>query len=355
MLTKLIIVGNGYDLARGLKTSYDDFFRWLDKNNDQSIITDTLINIKNKNFQGILEKDNVIVKNFWYTYMKLLKLHNQNWNDVEGILLSALEPISEEYNHMLILKKNSAKIKELLIDFEYNKKVFSLLISNVARKNKPFNIYDYLFSELKKFESDFKNYLDGPAILNKNKKCYGINFQNLLGDTPEKDISVLNFNYTYLVPNLPESQFRNIHGLTYKDLPSEIIFGIDNTEITPSDEIYRFTKAARIMMNSYDKKYSSILSHDIKEVAFVGHSLAKADYSYFQSIFDYLSIYDSAVTLVFYYTNYHASDATKMSEYQDAIQALIERYGETLDNKKHGDNLHTKLILENRLKMINIQ
>lgn len=43
-----------------------------------------------------------------------------------------------------------------------------------------------------------------------------------------------------------------------------------------------------------------------------------------------------------------------MQDYQHSIQILLDRYGETLDNKSHGDNLTAKLLLENRLNLIRI-
>lgn len=108
------------------------------------------------------------------------------------------------------------------------------------------------------------------------------------------------------------------------------------------------------MANGVGHSYSSILSHSIKDICFIGHSLNKADYSYFQSIFDYLSIYDSPVSLNFFYTTFHEKNASVMQDYQHSIQILLDRYGETLDNKSHGDNLTAKLLLENRLNLIRI-
>ena len=83
-------------------------------------------------------------------------------------------------------------------------------------------------------------------------------------------------------------------------------------------------------------------------IIFYGHSLSKADYSYFQSIFDYYDIYsNNNVSLIFYYSEGY--------EQTDAIYELINSYGKTLSNKDQGKNLIHKLLLENRLKIEQIQ
>jgi hypothetical protein len=105
------------------------------------------------------------------------------------------------------------------------------------------------------------------------------------------------------------------------------------------------------MLTGNQKLTTPVLTHDINTIAFVGHSLNKADYAYFQSIFDYLSIYDMPINLVFYHTSFHEKHPEEMIAYQHAIQLLMEEYGKTLDNKDHGDNLLAKLLLENRLSM----
>ena len=75
--------------------------------------------------------------------------------------------------------------------------------------------------------------------------------------------------------------------------------------------------------------------------------MSEADYSYFQSIFDYYNLYsNNNVSLLFYYSEGY--------EQTDAIYNLINEYGKTLSNKEQGKNLLHKLLLENRLKIIKI-
>lgn len=61
-MNRLVIIGNGFDLAHGLKTSYKDFIRWyLDDffnkliNNDCEF-SDILLDIKGDPFKGMIFK-----------------------------------------------------------------------------------------------------------------------------------------------------------------------------------------------------------------------------------------------------------------------------------------------------------
>ncbi|GAJ26009.1 hypothetical protein JCM15457_915 [Liquorilactobacillus sucicola DSM 21376 = JCM 15457] len=108
------------------------------------------------------------------------------------------------------------------------------------------------------------------------------------------------------------------------------------------------------MHNSLTENQSQafdFLDKGIKYIKFFGHSLAVADYAYFQSVFDYLNIYDSDVTLVFYYGNFHEENSEEMITYEHQIQKLLSIYGEKSLTGAHGKNLMTKLMLENRLQI----
>lgn len=82
-----------------------------------------------------------------------------------------------------------------------------------------------------------------------------------------------------------------------------------------------------------------------------GHSLASADYSYFQSIFDLVNLYSSHVRLLFFYGDY--SVMAREETYQRVLN-LLSAYGETMDNEDHGKNLIHKLILEGRLSIVRL-
>ncbi len=149
----------------------------------------------------------------------------------------------------------------------------------------------------------------------------------------------------------------NVHG----NLEEEIIVGIDASECISNPNVAPFTKTYRIMDTNTTKKLrldgrkiveQNKILQDFDVIKFFGHSLAKADYSFFQSIFDFVNLYSSSTELIFYYVLYgNKTDLEVRTETLDRVINLLTAYGETLDNKDHGKNLIHKLLLEGRLSI----
>lgn len=89
--------------------------------------------------------------------------------------------------------------------------------------------------------------------------------------------------------------YENIHGKLGKQ-NSNIIIGIDERDISEQQILYKFTKKYQLLEFG-DENYNDNLElpNNVKKVKFFGHSLAEADYSYFQSIFDFYDIYNTDV------------------------------------------------------------
>lgn len=83
-------------------------------------------------------------------------------------------------------------------------------------------------------------------------------------------------------------------------------------------------------------------------IKFYGHSLGTADYSYFQAIFDQIDLYGGNTTLYFLHAPSYPIDPETVSQ-------LINRYASGLIPESHGRNLLHKLLLEDRLKIAEIQ
>lgn len=324
--------------------------------------------------------------------ISLNEISNHNWNDqlnkkVEKIIEN--ENIEQPLESLIenIIKKLSYYIS---LSMDKNDQNF---IKNISVTNNIDNLisnyksifYSYLFIQLEKFEDNLNEYLQSlfqikePLTLKNNGisltthveeamkplRDYIQKFGDLISKlTKNNKYNLLSFNYTYysklvssthssiLGTTSPASRktcpndcviYKNIHG----NLNDHIIIGIDESGINERDPLYKFTKTNRIM--GLEDQEESCLSKSIKEIVFYGHSLAKADYSYFQSIFDYYHIYDSDVKLIFYYSDYCNNREKCKSETVNRVIELIKIYGNTLDNKDHGKNLLHKLKLENRL------
>lgn len=233
-----------------------------------------------------------------------------------------------------------------------------------------------LLNELNELEYDFEcfiryrvektnNYLDSANFLLErmlNPEADAITF------VEPRPYHLLSFNYTSIWSGTAKSiyspeKYLDVHG----KLPklnikfSNIIFGIDHEGIEASSLEYRFTKTYRTLQ-LYSRNFEGvgdnrdIYSPTIKKIKFYGHSLAEADYAYFQQIFDYYDLYNNQeLALIFYYSVYDNGIAEQIEQNQMlAISRLIEKYGQTMDNQNHGKNLLTRLIQTNRLKLIRI-
>ena len=170
---------------------------------------------------------------------------------------------------------------------------------------------------------------------------------------------ILSFNYTSLFDILGVESpcvYSNVHGkLCMKKCDadcktSNIIFGIDDSVIqskAENAELHIFSKTYRKMLHGGSPTNILPSKENPIEIKFYGHSLSEADYSYFQSIFDYYNLYgNDRVSLTFYYS--------KGFEQTDKIYQLVNTYGATLSNREQGKNLIHKLLLENRLKIFEI-
>lgn len=144
------------------------------------------------------------------------------------------------------------------------------------------------------------------------------------------------------------------------------IFGIDSTSLNNEADFRNiFTKSYQVALNTIGK--SSIeLPRNVNCISFYGHSLAKADYSYFESLFDMYNLYSSNLHLHFYCGLYDVKNSSNKEAViakkklqnnkihqglMTSIYKLINHYGASLA-KNHGDNLFHRLLLEGRIKII---
>lgn len=95
----------------------------------------------------------------------------------------------------------------------------------------------------------------------------------------------------------------------------------------------------------YESETAKLCDSNTRFIKIFGHSLSRADYSYFQSIFDTVNLYGGVTKLVFLYKKYpNKSDKTVdeqaiREDLYSRISHLLYEYGSTLDNKDHGKNL----------------
>ena len=278
---RLIILGNGFDLASTLKSTYKHFFsERIDEKAkeqlDEALICfksqmvgssyfgyDTIFKVKepderfdqarrtmqnlkgtsNHDIYGIIQRSNLT---FWdlIFYYSGGKEKDLQWQDVEQKMLEFF--CSKDENAKF---PNLRMIESLLRGSFYNVNAETLLCLHLAsflpdrEEYERENLLNYLYDELRTFEHYFVEYLSSIIDYSYEEKAAKL-LLKMTQATSLSEISdtIFSFNYTY--PFSDYIKIINVHGTVQED---NIIFGIDQDEIAPSLDIYRFTKTFRQM------------------------------------------------------------------------------------------------------------
>ncbi len=372
-MSELIIIGNGFDLYCGLKSCYSDFYaaRYTD-----SFIKD-IENIKGNT--GDFDTRNAEITLWDIVLVKCENVMEMSWKDVEDTIRNYLEYAIDDVQYTADLIKYYITLEEKFIPkknklvpkhirtFRINLAKFvanSIYIDEREWYEQNENyleinvILDVLFDELEKFEKIFRDYLyDTEEYKNKLSPYYAASKDLLktitnygLGYDGESKsnskINILSFNYTTPFKENPNILIRNVHG---KLDNSNIIFGIDHSYA--KKQFIRFTKTYRTLRHT-NTDVSSDFQKNLTAIKIFGHSLSRADYSYFESILDKIDIYNSDVKLYFFYDRYKSTESENIEidvTQNDAVISLLSDYADSMTNLNHKNNLIHKLILENRI------
>ena len=407
MAQELYILGNGFDLWQKLPTRYEDYFSQRESKGyscekiihafkGKHLISEDRIEIIKNNVLNLYNKNNnlEINKSLFYYYLLYKKdKEHKDWFEVEGEIESYVNEIKQILNNNSIFegenKKEIGKIKwlihkiyEIYLMFKPKSPKYQNHAQNIEDKFQTKDWYTFLVhliyeNELKNCQNEkekeyIKNYKNfAMRHLNLFEKDFGNyvkdvqykfvhSLDNILYN--DKSKKIINFNYTTVIKN-EINKFKNIQKYpTAENIRSikEVInihgdyknpiFGIDNQKIDESMNI--FTKTYRILSSDTIESFTLPSNELLETIYFFGHSLSEADYSYFQSMFDYYSIYDSKIRLIFLYSDH---DGKEKSRQENRVVKLINDYGKTLENKDKGKNLLHKLLLENRIKIYEIE
>lgn len=238
----LFIIGNGFDLAHGIKSSYWNFREWLGNNRSNLI--------------GMMD----------------IFFSNQRdvWSNIEQAL--------GEYNEKSIL--DYCRPDE---EFDYDHS----LSSSARVEDSPMTFFQPVLEE---FRDAFRDWVDSIEIRGV-KKLYRLN----------PDSRYLSFNYTDTLETeygITPNQVTHIHGSRLND--EEYIIGHNNNRNPSSvwdDDGLTFEQQAYeniiVWMNEFTKQYNrNIANHssffdslyDIKQIIVIGHSMSKVDWPYFREI-----------------------------------------------------------------------
>ncbi|MBL1411086.1 AbiH family protein [Sphingobacterium faecale] len=320
-MNRLILIGNGFDLAHGLETGYKDFILWYMSQcanrytANQCYFQDELIDLSpcrdeddyddiqesmyiHQYFETQIPRELRCVVTVRSRFFKelLINLSLKNWVDIENQYFDNLLDLGGKISTKSF---NLEEVKQLNSEFKFLKtKLEEYLISveqNHIHSVNP-NLLDILNSP---FElSDFDTVIDDPkALQSKLGKKFSLQERIL------HKAHVLNFNYTNTFEtyreNLKSKYFskidlNHIHGqLNNSDNP--IIFGFGDEhdkeymqfEEQRMNELFDHIKSYQYLRTPNYRNLIRFLNEDTYQVHVIGHSCGLSDRTMFKEVFDH--------------------------------------------------------------------
>jgi|TARA_R110002051_G_scaffold322762_1_gene414079 hypothetical protein len=400
-MNKLVLIGNGFDLAHGLPTSYkdflNDFWRNIEKNfkDHKDLI---FIDEMNSDFFGYKKTNNY--KDFIYNLDELCKEYKhrkfknneyrlfskptkflfkfeneffriintkdsiENWVDIENEYFLLLKKIAktpkldvtkseDEHNRE---KKN--KIKVLNIEFEQVKNLFrNYLKKNVIDKYffdkiinedaiNPFCNYFKLpdFSDFSSHSNDFPYKQDFDELwlnINKSKKE---------GKNYSRELLFLNFNYTSSLDYYKGSKNEEIREIKIHGNLDNMIFGYgDETdeeyqsiENINDNEYLKNFKSFQYSSNPNYNDVFSLLDSGKFYIYVMGHSCGLSDRVLLNNIFEHKNCRGIKV---FYHQKEDGSD-----NYLDIIQNISRHFNDKQSMRRKIVNKHFSIPLPQNVR-----
>lgn len=347
-MNKLIIIGNGFDLAHGLPTSYGSFLNWIWKNFDKCLDEDIfkclfniddrlfiptnynsykefyvkIVNERNPNYSiqssdygdksfRIIYNEEYLAFEFKNKLFELITVNNvEKWVDIEKIYYDVLISIVNRDNKYRAIKNvqqlnNELKeIKELLENYLYteveSKYNFKKDYSNFDVIT---DLFQYQFKDLLN-KTDHEYFLEFPPDLRK----YLTRFDNIFGSTSRTVYTniFLDFNYTSNIQNyinvlsrkykhkFGDSVHIQIHGKIYDD-KNPINFGFGDEmddhykilENTADNDYLQNIKSFMYFNNSNYRMLLDWVESEVYQIYIMGHSCGLSDRTLLNTLFEH--------------------------------------------------------------------
>lgn len=296
-MNRLVIIGNGFDLAHKMKTSYKDFILDFLKEGLQKLTEENpelklpLVNFK-ENITG-------------YIIAYSGKINEWGIEDLIKFTYSSNTPYQYSINikseFLSNLLKNIRDYNWVDIENEYYKQLCEYA------KEKEDDKIDKLNKDLKEIQGALVSYLSKEERRYRNEyTVYGKIFakqvtQNLntRKDVLPESILFLNFNYTstirYYIQKVQKivsnTKVINIHGEINKR-DNAVIFGYGDEEdvnfniLENNDRYLEFVKTYHYLRNSKYQELLAFLDSDDYEVMVIGHSCGLSDKTLLSEVFN---------------------------------------------------------------------
>lgn len=377
-MNRLIIVGNGFDLAHGLPTSYKDFiddywkgilgadhvdefvsfqnigklFKFDSVNNLEDLANNIMQNddkIKfsdaeiyrefGNNMSGKYPRAHIL--NYKNTFFRLINQKSiQNWVDIENEYYKELKKIVKAPSLELEAKKE--KVVVLHNEFEQVKKLLEEYLQEKIENKYDFTLYmenpilDILLPELS-FKFDKKRYL---KEFKYSDQLYVEEFLSEVLENYSLITHFLSFNYTKVVEQYYagfayEKQINYIHG-KLNDSINTVNFGFGDEmdedykmiENIDDNEYLRNFKSFQYLQNPNYKSLLDFVESDRKfQVYIMGHSCGLSDRTMLNTIFEHPNCMSIKVS-------YHETKDENGKVIKDNYTEIIQNISRHFNKKK---------------------
>lgn len=222
----ILILGNGFDLAHGLRTKYSDFLDYCQNQYYNNRLT--------------YMPTNVFFTNMWIRhFINMQNSIGENWIDIEQDIYKVILNMT----NLSIIKNNDCQ-QLFTINFRddsfnfYNIKNYlsepfgkGFLNTGYARcdehNNISYTVYfasrrgfiDYLYVQLREFAKIFQEYLDNEVLSKlQNPHKYQLSLKTIGVNKGDKNVHVLSFNYTDTCKRLYDQKFNNYCNINIKPI-----------------------------------------------------------------------------------------------------------------------------------------
>jgi hypothetical protein len=293
---KLVIIGNGFDLAHGFETSYHNFILWYLKGfiknynySDEILSREGCGDAKSQN-NGVREIESI--KDFQEKYIskELIKIKSNFFNQ--------LIRVHKEYNWVDIEREyylSIVDIYEKIIQNPSSRVVQVKLLSELNR------VFEFLREKLEEYLIDIQKG-DIQKLSPKFNGNFGYVFEKEFYESfrdNDKKILFLNFNYTntieaYINKKPVPHELIYIHG-RLNDSKNPIIFGFGDEidgyykkieELNINEFLNHFKSFGYFQTNNYQNLLSFIESESF-DVEILGHSCGLSDRVLLNTIFEH--------------------------------------------------------------------
>jgi hypothetical protein len=319
-MNRFVIIGNGFDLAHGLKTKYEHFvidlinkaindfnengvfgkFEYFDlfqltakpnhepfntfeklsellNNDDINISSSFTFNATRVNNTSSSKPYTLIIKSKLFEVL----LKQEKWTDIEKAYFDTLIEVYEFHRKEIV---NSLELKKLNKDFELIKKYLIKYLQDQESKSFSNSQLSYWLNEMLINNEWFLNY----STQTKNMLLKKFQNQNL------QDVLFINFNYTNVLKKclVNKNKIFQIHGnlsesdsiiFGYGDENNEFYYKLE--ELANNDVLKHFKSLYYQSKNIYQHLFFELQKQEY-DVVVIGHSLGLSDKLLLESIFE---------------------------------------------------------------------